>query len=350
MSGARSVARAIAAVGLRDSTTIVIEPTDNDAVLGFVRNERIEGVAVAALLDGTLECDGAFATALVRQHDDTMAQTLRVEITAVRTSSLLSDSGVPHRILKGTALAHSVARTTSERSFRDVDVLVQSTLLDDVVGLLAREGASRLREQLRPGFDARFGKSVTMKLDGIEIDVHRLLCPGPFGVWMHPDDLFLLRSSVEVGGIELPTLDRTDHLVHACYHAAIGSAAPSLVNLRDIALLAAGEWDGERFVQTIDRWRGRAVVQRAIRLVEDELEVELPEALAVLRHRPVPPDERAMIEPYLTTDSGGRFADLAPATLRALPMADRVAYARAVGLPDGADVLDRVKSMINRKT
>ncbi len=349
MSGARSAARAIAAVGLGDSSAIVIEPTDNDAVLGLLRTERIEGVAVTALSDGTIDADSSFAAALVQRHDDTMAQTLRVEITAVRTSSLLSNSGVPHRILKGTALAHSVARTTSERSFRDVDVLVKGNAVDHVVHLLAREGASRNRDELRPGFDARFGKSVTMKLDGVEVDIHRLLCPGPFGVWMRPDDLFLLQDSVEVGGLELPTLDRTDHLIHACYHAAIGSATPALVNLRDVALLASGEWDAERFLQTIERWRGLAVVQRAARLVENELGIELPEPLSALRHRPVPPAEHDMIGPYLTTGAGGRFADLAPATLRALPMADRVAYARAVGLPDGSDVLDRFRSLLNRR-
>lgn len=349
MTGPRSIVRAIAAVGLHEPSAIVIEPADNDAVLGLLRSERIEGVAVSAVLDGTIDADSSFAAALVQRHDDTMAQTLRVEIAAIRTSSVLSDNGVPHRVLKGTALAHSVARSAAERSFRDVDILVRSTLLDDVVRLLTREGASRLRPELRPGFDARFGKSVTMTLDGVEIDIHRLLCPGPFGVWMRPDDLFLLQSSIEVGGLALPTLDWTDHLVHACYHAALGSATPALVNLRDIALLASGSWDEERFLQTIDRWRGLAVVQRAVRLVESELGVELPDALAGLRHRPVPAAERAMIEPYLTTDVGGRFADLAPATFRALPMGDRVAYARAVGLPDGVGVRDRLKSMLTRK-
>lgn len=348
MTVAHSTVRSIAAVGFGVPSTIVVEPIDNRSVLHELRAHRLEGVAVSALLDGTIEADAQFGDSLVRQHDETMAQTLRVEIMAVRVSELLSDNDVPHRVLKGAALAHIVARSPSERSFRDVDVLVESSEVDRVVALLTNLGATRNQPQLRPGFDGRFGKSVTMKLDGVEIDLHRLFCPGPFGVWMHPADLFLLRDTVHVGGTRLPTLDWTDHLLHACYHVALGSALPALVNLRDVALLSDGDWDSERFGQTVDRWRGRAVVQRAVRLVVDELDVELPDKLAEYRHVPVAQSERDLIEPYLSTDIRGRFAELAPATLRALPMADRVAFARAVGLPDGSAVLGRVRAIIDR--
>ncbi len=348
MTVAHKAVRSIAAVGFGGSSTIVVEPTDNQFVLHELRAHRLEGLAVSALLDGSIEADTEFGESLVQQHDETMAQTLRIEIMAVRVSELLSDNAVPHRVLKGTALAHTVARSPSERAFRDVDVLVQGSEVDRVVALLTKLGATRNQPQLRPGFDGRFGKSVTLKLDGIEIDLHRLFCSGPFGVWMHPGDLFLLRETVRVGGTPLPTLDRTDHLLHACYHVALGSALPALVNLRDVLLLAAGDWDSERFAQTVDRWRGRAVVQRAVRLVANELDLELPEKLTEYRHLPVAQEERDLIKPYLSTDPRGRFAELAPATLRALPIADRVAFARAVGLPAGSDVRSRLRAIIDR--
>lgn len=348
MTVAPATVRSIAAVGLGVPSTIVVEPIDNRSVLHELRAHRLEGVAVSALLDGTIEADERFGESLVQQHDETMAQTLRVEIMAVRVSDLLLDNDVPHRVLKGTALAHTVARSPSERSFRDVDVLVHGSEMDRVVALLTNLGATRNQPQLRPGFDGRFGKSVTMKLDGVEIDLHRLFCAGPFGVWMHPGDLFLLRDTVHVGGTPLPTLDWTDHLLHACYHVALGSAVPALVNLRDVALLAAGDWDSERFGQTVDRWRGHAVVRRAVRLVVDELDAELPETLMEYRHVPVAQAQRDLIIPYLSTDARGRFAELAPATLRALPIADRVAFARAVGLPEGSDVRGRLRAIVDR--
>jgi len=349
MTAARSAARAIAAIGLGESSNIVVEPQNNNALLRLLRAERIEGVGVAGLVSGVIDADSSFAGALVERHDETMAQTLRVEIAAVVVSGLLSDAGIAHRILKGTALAHTAAHQTAERSFRDVDVLVEGRSIDRAIQVLTNKGAIRNQAQLRPGFDSRFAKSVTMQLNGVEVDVHRLLCAGPFGVLMCPGDLFLVRETIAVGGIDLPTLDRTDHLIHACYHAALGSPTPALVNLRDIALLASQDWDAERFGQTVSRWQGHAVVQRAVKLVEAELAIELPQAIRGWRNRPVPTAQRELVEPYLSTNSRGRFADLAPATLRALPIADRVAYARAVGLPDGTDVIGRIKDLVNRR-
>ena len=140
----------------------------------------------------------------------------------------------------------------------------------------------------------------------------------------------------------------TEHLLHACFHVALGSVEPALINLRDIALLANSDCDVERFAETVERWRGRAVVQRAVKLVADELGIELPEGLARYRHEPVEASERSAIGPYLTNDPRGRFAALAPATFKALPRTDRVAFARAVGLPDGTNASDRVRSLIDR--
>lgn len=342
--------RGIAALGLSASADapVIVESDDNDLVLRQLREHRIEGVAVRSMAEGALEADEVFSASLVRQHDETMAQCLRVEMMAVSVSELFADHGIAHRLLKGSALAHTVASAPSDRSFRDVDLLVPSPMIDDAVAMLEYEGATRHQPQLRPGFDERFGKSVTMSLDGVEVDIHRVLAPGPFGVWMRPSDLFLLGASVEVGGISIPTLDTTEHLVHACYHAALGSVTPSLVNLRDIGLLAAADWDFERFTQTVDRWKGRAVVQRAVRLVEEELGIELDEGLRAYRHNAVPQAEAAAIEPYLTSDPRGRFAALVPSTFRALPMSERASFARAVGLPDGVDPSERVRSIIDR--
>ena len=348
MTAARDIARRVAIDGLVATEGITIDPSDNIEVLRQLRSHRIEGVAVSMLERGDIDADDAFSSSLTGQHDETMAQVLRIEIAAIRVSELLGDHGITHRLLKGAALAHGSARMPRERSFRDVDVLVPSTSIDDAVSMLEFEGAVRLQPELRPGFDARFAKSVTMQLDDVEIDVHRLLAPGPFGVWMHPNDLFLLGSTQSIGDAEIPTLDVTEHLLHACFHVALGSVEPALINLRDIALLANSDCDVERFAETVERWRGRAVVQRAVKLVADELGIELPEGLARYRHEPVEASERSAIGPYLTNDPRGRFAALAPATFKALPRTDRVAFARAVGLPDGTNASDRVRSLIDR--
>ncbi len=349
----RTVER-LAAHGLdRDPEAIEIADSDADAYIAEVEKHRLSGVAVLALAEGSATASNEVADRLIALHDEIMGQTLRVEITAIRVSQLLVDAGIDHRLLKGPALAHTIYLDPAVRSFRDVDMLVPSTEIDRTVDLLTSQGAIRAQGELRPGFDRRFGKSVTMKLDGVEVDLHRVLSPGPFGVWMKPDDLFLLPESIMIGGAEIPVLDRTDNLLHGCYHAALGQAEPALSNLRDIALLAGSSnelgFDVERFDQTVDRWQGRAAVARAVRLVTQRLSVELPSELNRYAKLSLSADERAAIEPYLIDGHAGRFGALAPATLRALPLGERPAYALAVGLPEGAEPVDRVKELLNRR-
>ena len=350
MSRATGVAERIAALGFGEAAA-PIELEDSDEMVAVLRAERILGVAVSGVQGGQIIGSADALGAIGVAHDEVMRQSMRIEIEALNVASVLSDAGVEHRFLKGTALAHVLYDDPAERSFRAVDVLVHGSDIDRAVAELTLLGATRARPQLRDGYDARFGKSVTLRRDGVEIDLHRVLSPGPFGVWSNPRELFLLRRSFHVAGHELSTLDSTDHLVHACYHVALGQVTPVLANLRDIVLLAtltSDPVDFDRFNETVDRWRGGAVIKRAVRLVDGRLDIELPDALASYRNKPVPREELEMITPYLSDDPGGRFAALAPSTLKALPMSDRAGFALAVGLPDGTNPRDRARDLLKR--
>ncbi len=332
--------RAVTGYGLAGAAGTVGAVEDPGALLAAVAEHRLTGIAARALDAGDLELPSDAAAILRARHDVVMAQTLRVELALIEVAGLLADAGVDHRVLKGSALAHTVAMDPADREFRDVDVLVPASQIDRAVAALTGAGAMRLQPELRPGFDRRFAKSVTMRLDGVEVDIHRTLAPGPFGVWIHAGDLFVVGSSFTVADRQLATLDRTDHLVHACYHVALGQSMPAFTNLRDIALLASGPWDAERFDSTVTRWQGRPVVARAVRLVRELAELELPSALT--EYRPSPGDA-AMLAPYVR--EGDRFPALALATARALGPADRATYARAIALPAGAGVRQRVSEL-----
>lgn len=355
-SGITSKLEAIAAHRIgpqaEETAPLVVSNDEATELIEGLKAERIAGAGVVCLIDGGMDVSNETADRIVALHDDVMSQTMRTEVMAVRVSDLLTGLGVDHRLLKGAALAHTVYSDPAERSFRDVDLLVGSSDIDRAVAALAKEGATRAQPELRPGYDSRFAKSVTMRLDGIEIDLHRVLCPGPFGVWMKPGDLFVLRSVVAIADVDVPILDPTDNLLHACYHVALGQVEPALSNLRDVALLAGTSstlgFDAGRFDQSVDRWRGRPVIRRAIRLVERRLRCSLPAELSWYRTASVDAAEIQALEPYLVEEEG-RFAALAPATFRALPMSDRPAYALAVGLPEGAEPLDRIKDLLKRR-
>jgi len=335
-------------VGTSVTGPVEIAEGSIDAVVAQLERNRVLGIAVRRLEEGQLTGPDRFQQTIVERHDKVMTQTLRVELMAVRVSAMLTDAGIGHRLLKGAGLAHTIARSPMERSFRDVDVLVGSDQIDKTVALFLDVGALRLQPELRPGFDRRFSKSVTLRLDDVEIDLHRLLAAGPFGVGMNPLDLFVLKREIELGGRSLPTLDPTDHLLHACYHVALGQLNPVLSNLRDIALLSDGPIDQTRFDETTKRWMGDAVIQRAVKLVEAGIDVTLPDWLARYRGARISQKGLDALEPYLSDAPGGRFADLAPATLKALPVGDRPAFALAVGFPSGSAPADRVRSMIDK--
>ena len=353
---ARDVERtveALAATGLTASADPVeILDEHADAHVAEVDQNRLSGVVVRALAEGTAVASNEVEQKFIALHDEVMAQTMRVEIMAVRVSKLLASAEISHRLLKGAALAHTVYDDPAARSFRAVDVLVPSSEIEDAVQLFTAVGATRARPELRAGYDRRFSKSVTMRLDGVEVDLHRLLSDGPFGVWQKPDDLFMVPRAIRVASTAIPVLDPTDNLIHACYHAALGQVEPALSNLRDIALLAgstdAPGFDSGRFDQSIDRWRGRAVVARAVRLVANRLGDILPSELSKYDQISVDEDERSALAPYLVEGDSGRFGALAPATLAALPMGERAAYALAVGLPDGSEPVSRLKNLFSK--
>ena len=341
MTDIRAALSAVARYGLDGHDAIEVpEPEHHAALVTELQVHRLLGVAATAVESGALTLSSAGVEQLRQAHDIVMAQTLRVELMLLRATEVLAAAEIPYRVLKGAALAHGVAERPSEREYRDVDLLVPGEHIDDAVEAIIAAGGARLSPQLRSGFDRRFGKSVTMRFAGVEIDLHRTLCPGPFGALMFPHDLFVMRDMVEVAGVSLPTLDATDHLLHACYHVALGSAKPAFSNLRDVALLAAGEWDLARLESTVARWQGTPVLARAAHLLDAQLGVEVPVGL---RSFTMSTAGREMLEPYLA--DGDRFPALAAGTLRVLPLADRPAFALAVGLPEGANPADRAREL-----
>jgi len=193
----RTALAGIARHGLDGHAAIEVpEPEHHAALVTELQVHRLLGVAVTAVESGALTLSTAAVEQLRQAHDIVMAQTLRVELMLLRATEVLAAADIPYRVLKGAALAHGVADRSSEREYRDVDLLVPGEHLDDAVESIIAAGGARLGPQLRAGFDRRFGKSVTMRFAGVEIDLHRTLCPGPFGALMFPHDLFVMRDLV----------------------------------------------------------------------------------------------------------------------------------------------------------
>jgi hypothetical protein len=178
----------------------------------------------------------------------------------------LGDVGVATRLLKGPAVAHLDYPDPAWRSFGDVDLLVRSDDYDRAVAILVAGGSFRRSDEVRRGFDRRFGKGVCLiRPDGVQIDLHRTLASGPFGLTVDTEELFAANASFDLGGRRVEVLDEDLRFVHACFHAVLGDFPPRLTALRDVAqMLTTGRVDLDRVQAIAVRWRAGVVLATAV--------------------------------------------------------------------------------------
>ena len=329
---------AVARFGFPGSASHAVwdEPLDDDAFalhVGRCISQKLVGVLAAAVAAGAAPVTEQQFDVLSGHHEEAMHAAIELEQLAVVVADVLAGAGVSSTLLKGSALAHTVALFPEQRTFGDVDVLVRSADVDSAVAALTRAGAQRRMPELRVGFDRRFAKSVSMVWGKREVDLHRTLAPGPYGLSIIEEDLHADLSSFSVGGHRLRTFSPEMHLIHGCYHAALGDVAPALGSLRDIALLlGTPEIDNERIVNIVGRWGGNAVVARALSLSREALS-PTPTALTKWGDRQTTSRrDRALLRSYQTQDR--RFRRTATASLLALPTwRDRADFLRSVARP-----------------
>jgi hypothetical protein len=314
-----------------------------------VSAERMTGVATAAAESGWLGLSTDQAHELLQWHRDAMHWALLVERKALGLTAAFEEEGIDVIVLKGASLAHTIYPDPSWRAFADLDLMVRTQDWERACELLQGLGLDRRLPEPRPSFDVRFGKAaVHTNGDGVEVDLHRTLVLGPFGLWMQPDELFARTVEFALGGRALRRLDDTSQFLHACVHALLGRNPPLLMPLRDVAQVAHGgdvDWLGVGDLSK--RWRLHAVIQKAVATASATLGVELPEP--AWRISTVAPTrrERRLLESY---EEGGRDrGGPALSTLWAIPgVRGKAAYVRALLFPDQAFLAARGSRPLRR--
>jgi hypothetical protein len=317
MTTVEAVVQVVASHGLGPlpTTALEIRPELLPAVLARVDAERLIGLFDQALADGALVADDdtaqAVGEAAVRAH----AWSLLVERHHLEVHRVLDAAGIEHRFLKGPTVAHRFYEHPGLRPFRDVDVLVHSADLDRAAEVLRADGHERPIPQLVPGFDHRYGKSVDLRTgSGIEVDIHRTLAPGPFGVasldplWARP------AVTVTVGGARLPALDATAAFVHACVHAVTGARTVTS-SLRDVAATAPAEAEVSDLDALAASLGATACVAAACARTAKALH-HVPDAVCAMATWPIPARQRAWLDLY---DERPGYRRMAWATLGAMP-------------------------------
>ncbi|MGH2727432.1 MAG: nucleotidyltransferase family protein, partial [Actinomycetota bacterium] len=252
-----AIARRVAAYGLTPGEPIEFDPSWWGRIYGLIKTEHLSGLAAAAAGEGTLAVSDEQRDELAALHTDDMMWTLALERALLAIAGAAREDGVDLIVLKGPALAHTFYPDPSWRAFGDIDLLVRTRDWRKACALLERLGFHRQRPEPRAGFDERYGKAaVHVNGAGLNVDLHRTLVVGPFGLWMQPEELFERTVPFEVAGVALRRLDDTAILLHACVHAALGFMEPLLMPARDVAQVAQqGDVDWDEVGILARRWK-----------------------------------------------------------------------------------------------
>jgi putative nucleotidyltransferase-like protein len=337
----------IAAFGLLDaesSAPLTIGQERWEKVLGRLNSDRITGFAVAAAEEGWFELSASEGDALLEAHTKAMLAPLGVERALLEVASEFQRLDVEFVVLKGPALAHTVYPDPSWRFFGDLDLLVRAKDWQRVCSILQKLGYRRDLPEPRAGFDERFGKAAVFRRQGgIEVDLHRTLVLGPFGLWIEPEKLFEGTTELQLWDRMLRRLDDTFLQLHACIHASLGWWPPLKLPVRDVAQVAHfGNVDWHALGERSARWHLGAVVRDALQTASRTLGVGLPAEAESLITRVPSRKEVRVLRNYVTDRraQGGT----ALSTLGAIRgLRPKLAYIRALLFPDRAFLAARAR-------
>jgi hypothetical protein len=330
--------RVLAAIGLSDHGRVPDRPVDAEqwpALLAGARRERLDALLAWSIADGVWPATPVQRAEAYESHRRSMAAALVLERALIDLAALFDGAALDFRLLKGPALAHLDELDPTLRPFGDLDLLVPADQIGRAVELLVSRGGMRRYPEPRPGFDQRFSKGMCIVVPaGHEIDLHRTLCPGPFGLTIDLAELFAGTEPIALGNRTIPALDRPRRFVHACLHAILGSPSPRPAQLRDVARTCptdAGQLAAA--FALAESWRASIVVAHSVRVVADVLHWRPPEGLQAwvesLRPRRV---ERRWLGAYVGPNRSSIAQTIGAVSAVRGPRA-KLAYSTAVVLP-----------------
>ncbi len=307
-----------------------------------VSKERMSGLLDRAVADGVVPATRAQAD----DAEDAAAQFIRGTLLLERALLVVADclgrAGVAFVVLKGPAVARLDEPDPALRHYADLDLLVRSQAMSGALAALASIGYVRDLPERSRGFDRRFGKEVPLAHPRRpEVDLHRTLALGSFGLRIDLATLWASTATFELGGTTLEALDAEGRFAHACLNAMLGDDHPRLVALRDVVRISTSHrLRPERLSALLPPGRGAAVVAAAVAACRSSLGARVGEAAAAFADAAVASRwERLSLRAY-RAQGGSNTLELLSGALGVRGI-DRARYLRALLAPDGAYVAAR---------
>ena len=202
---------------------------------GECTNNRLSGLLVDAVTGGDLPTnDDQRADAAAIELELTSVRSLYDEICRPPLAAL-EEAGIEFRLLKGSSLPWIDYPDPQLRPTSDLDVLVPGDDLARAAEVVEALGGTLVNPEPAPGYARHVFKGLTVRLDsGLEVDLHRILAWGPFGVRVPEADLWSPGRTVDRLGRTATTLDADRTLVHLAGHLMLLGAVRAS-EVRDVA-------------------------------------------------------------------------------------------------------------------
>ena len=162
-------------------------------------------------------------------------------------------------VVKGPVLAEAYYGEGNLRSYSDLDVLIDPVELGALLDVVTSAGATMVDVNWQLVRQSRRGElNLTLPM-GTTLDLHwTLINHEPARSTFALSTSTLLDRSIRLhftGGVDVPTLDPADTLLHLCLHSALsgGYRLGWLLDIRRVAESGAVDWDA--FVQRARRTR-----------------------------------------------------------------------------------------------
>ena len=346
-------------------------PLDADSwrrFTGLLGLHRIWGILANAIAAGDWPAtDEQYAEAAEREAAFAGAM-IALDRTLLEVAEHLERAGINWRLLKGPAAAQHLWANRWLRPYSDIDVLVPGEDFDDAVAeLIGGFGAQRTKPDPAPGYESRVGKGTGALLpSGVEVDLHRMIMSGSFGVRIPAGALFADPLAVDLPWAPLPTSDEAGvrspsgvpHIptlaaealfVHSCFHAVTTNDARRLVALRDIAEGLAVV-DRDALTALAQGWGCGVAVAQAVRRAVVTFALRRSDPLIAWANAyRAPPAERLRWVSYSGRHPSRHLLESSLVVWHLDGWADRLLYVRGLVFRDGRDSdLIRVRRQLQR--
>lgn len=233
----------------------------------LIGRHRLQGLLVHAVASQHLSSTVEQRREVARLEVDLTRNRMWHDLRLIEITGLLGAAGIDQRVLKGPAFGTLDYPDRIMRPTGDIDLLVQGDDLAGAVETLVSHGGSVVDLEPVEGYARVIGKSTTVTMpDGLEVDLHRTLARGPFGVRMRPEDLWRRSREFTIGGMTMRTIGLEESLLHASYHLMVLSDRRAL-SVRDVAqFLADPALDATTVTEMAASWNAQIVLASAVLL------------------------------------------------------------------------------------